>query len=254
MIDRLRWDLRYAVRQLLRNPGFTLAAGLTLALGIGANTVVFSFVNGLLLRPLPVEQPEAVVGLYATDRRSGGSQALSYPEYLDYRDQSAVFDGLVAQQGIPLSFAAGDRAEMVWSEIVTENYFSALGLPPALGRTFGPEDGAGPGSDPLVVLSHRTWLKRFGADPDVVGRVVRLNGHPFTVVGVGPRGFTGMRKFGFWPDLWVPMMMHAQVNNLDVAAARRRGPARHLPACPPGDVGGPDDLTEVGMSGVLHAK
>ncbi len=100
---------------------------------------------------------------------------------------------------------------MVWSEIVTENYFSALGLRPALGRSFGPADAAGPGSDPMAVLSHRLWLDRFGGDPGVIGGTVRLNGHPFTVVGVAPVGYTGVRRFGFHPDLWVPMMMYAQV-------------------------------------------
>lgn len=211
MIDWLLRDLRYGVRQLLRSPGFALAAGLTLALGVGANTIIFSIVNGLLLRPLPVDRPQDVVALYATDRRSGRTRSLSYPEYLDYRDRSGIFAGLVAQQGLPLSLSGRERAEMVWSELVTENYFSALGLRPALGRTFGPADASGPGSDPLVVLSHRLWLDRFGGDAGVIGSVVRLNGHPFTVVGVAPAGYTGVRKFGFHPDLWVPMMMHAQV-------------------------------------------
>lgn len=211
MIDWLLRDLRYGIRQLLRSPGFALAAGLTLALGVGANTIIFSIVNGLLLRPLPVDRPQDVVALYATDRRSGRTQSLSYPEYLDYRDRSGIFTGLVAQQGLPVSLAGRERAEMVWSEIVTENYFSTLGLQPALGRTFGPADASGPGSDPLVVLSHRLWLDRFGGEAGVIGSVVRLNGHPFTVVGVAPAGYTGVRKFGFHPDLWVPMMMHAQV-------------------------------------------
>ncbi len=211
MMDSLLRDLRYAIRQLLRSPGFTLAAALTLALGIGANTVVFSIVNGLLFRPLPVEQPEGIVGLYATNRRAGDTRNLSYPEYLDYRDRSRIFSGLAAQQGAPLSLAGDERAEMVWSEIVTEDYFSVLRVRPALGRAFLPSDAAGPGSDPLVVLSHRMWLDRFQGDSGVIGRVVRLNGHPFTVVGVAPPGFRGVRRFGFWPDVWVPMLMHAQV-------------------------------------------
>jgi predicted permease len=211
MIDWILRDLRYGLRQLFRSPGFTAAAGLTLALGIGANTLIFSIVNGALFRSLPVERPGEVVGLYAHERRSGQARTLSYPEYLDYRDRSGIFAGLVGQQGAPVSLAAPDRAEMVWSEIVTENYFTALGLRPALGRAFRQEDASGPGSDPLVMLSHRFWRDRFGGDPGVIGRVVRLNGHPFTVVGVAPAGYTGVRKFGFHPDVWVPMMMHAQV-------------------------------------------
>jgi putative ABC transport system permease protein len=150
MMDSLLRDLRYAARQLLRSPGFTLAAAVTLTLGIGANTVVFSIVNGLLLRPLPVEQPEAVVGLYATERRAGDTRNLSYPEYLDYRDRSGIFTGLAATLGVPLSLAGDERAEMVWGEIVTEDYFSVLRLEPALGRTFLPADASGPDSDPLV--------------------------------------------------------------------------------------------------------
>ena len=127
MIDWLRRDLRYGVRQLLRSPGFAAAAVLTLALGVGANTIMFSMVNGLLLRPLPVASPERVVALYATDRRTGNTRSLSFPEYMDYRDRSGVFGGLVAQQGVPVSLSGTEGAEMVWSEIVTENYFPALG-------------------------------------------------------------------------------------------------------------------------------
>jgi predicted permease len=211
MTEWLLRDLRYGVRQLLRSPGFALAAMLTLALGVGANTIIFSMVNGLLFRPLPVDRPGEVVGLYATERRTGRTRNLSYPEYLDYRDRSGIFAGLVAQQGFPVSLTGPNGAEMVWSELVTENYFSALGLRPSLGRVFQPQDARGPGSDPLVVLSHRAWRDRFGGDPGVIGRVLRLNGHPFTVIGVAPAGYTGVRKFGFHPDVWVPMMMHPQV-------------------------------------------
>ena len=211
MIEWLRRDLRYGVRQLLRSPGFAVAAVLTLALGVGANTIMFSMVNGLLLRPLPVASPDRVVALYATDLRKGNAGNLSYPEYVDYRDRSGVFAGLVAQQGVPVSLSTAEGAEMVWSEIVTENYFSTLGLRPAVGRTFLPADAAGPGADPLAVLSHRLWRYRFGGDVSVIGRVIRLNGHPFTVVGVAPPGYTGLRKFGFHPDVWVPMMMHGQI-------------------------------------------
>jgi predicted permease len=211
MSQLLLQDVRYGLRQLRRSPGFTLVAVLTLALGIGANTIIFGIVNGILLRPLPVPQPYRLVALFATNRRSGESRALSYPEYLDYRDRSGIFAGLAAQQGLPISVGTGERAEVVWGEIVSENYFSVLGLAPALGRTFQPQDASGMGSDPLVVLSHRFWLTRFGGDREVIGKKVSLNGQKFTVVGVAPRGFKGTRMFGFWPDVWVPMMMHAQV-------------------------------------------
>ena len=204
MIAVLVQDGRYGLRQLLRNPGFTLAAVLTLALGIGANTAIFRIVNGLLLRPLPVADAGRLVALFPTDRRSGETRALSYPEYLDYRDRSGVFAGLAAQQGIPIGLGGAGRAEVVWGEIVSENYFTVLGLAPALGRTFTDLDDFGPGSDPLVVLSHRLWQRRFGGDGGVIGRQVILNGHEFTVVGIAPAGFTGTRKFGFWPDVLGP--------------------------------------------------
>ncbi len=204
-------DLRYGLRQLFRNPGFTFVAVLTLALGIGANTVIFSIVNGLLLRPLPVEQADRLVALWATDRRSGETRNLSYPEYLDYRDHGGAFTGLAAQYGVPISLGTGDRTEVVWGELVSENYFSVVGLAPALGRTFRPQDAAGPNSAPLVVLNHRLWLSRFHGAADVVGKSVILNGHTFTVVGIASPRFNGMRKFGFWPDLWVPISMHAQI-------------------------------------------
>lgn len=210
-MDTLIRDLRYAVRQLLRTPGFSVVAIVTLALGIGANTVIFGIVNGLLLRPLPVDQPDRLVAMYATDRRSGETWAISYPEYVDYRDRSGAFAALAAQQGVPISLGTGERAEVVWGEMVTENYFSVLGLSPTLGRTFQPRDASTPGSAPLVVLSHRLWLSRFGGAADVIGRQVTLNGHRFTVVAVAPPGFKGMRKFGFWPDLWAPIAMHREL-------------------------------------------
>ncbi len=211
MIATLLQDLRYGLRQLARNPGFTLAAVLTLALGIGANTIIFGLVNGILLRPLPIQGADRVVALFATDRQSGNTRGVSYPEYLDYRDRSGVFEGLAAQQGAPISLGGGGRAEVVWGEIVSENYFDVLGLRPTIGRTFTARDASGPGSDPLAVLSHRLWRRRFGGSQDVIGKTLDLNGHPFTVVGVAPERFTGTRKFGFWPDVWVPMQMHAQV-------------------------------------------
>ena len=210
-MSSLLLDVKYGLRQLLRSPGFTVVALLTLTLGIGANTIIFGIVNGLILRPLAVPHADRLAALFATDRRSGDTHTLSYPEYLDYRDRGGIFAGLAAQQGIPVSLGGGERAEVVWGEIVSENYFSVLGLAPALGRTFQPQDASGPGSDPFVVLSHRLWLSRFGGDRGVIGRVMNLNGHEFTVVGVAPPGFTGTRKFGFWPDVWVPLMMHAQV-------------------------------------------
>ena len=205
--EDLAADVRYAARTLRRSPGFALAAALTVALGVGLNGIVFGFVNGLLIRPVPATHPEQLVALFNTDRRGDGAHSLGYEDYLDFRDRSGAFAGLAAQTGIPLSLHAGEVADVVWGEMVTENFFAVLAMRPALGRFFTPEDAA-PGSNPLAVLSHDSWRRRFGGDPTVVGREVRINGHRFTIAGVAPKGFRGLRKFGFWAEMWVPAAMH----------------------------------------------
>jgi len=204
-------DLRFAARALARNPGFAALGILTLALGIGANAAVFSIVNGLLLRPLPVHDPSRLVALFSLHGRERHPESFSYPNYLDLSAARGSFEGIAAQSGIPLSLSTGERAEMVWGEMVTSNYFPLLGAQPALGRFFGPADDRGPGSVPLAVLSHTFWESHFRSATDVVGTVVRLNGHPFKIVGIAPAGFTDTRLFLFLPDVWVPLAMHAQV-------------------------------------------
>jgi predicted permease len=208
-MSTLLQDLRYTFRQLRRNPGFTAVAVLTLALGIGINTIVFSLVNGFLLRPLPAADPSQLVALWSQDKKEGSTDAVSYPDYVDYRDQAQVFSGLAAQSGTPLSLGAGDRPEMVWGEMVTGNYFSVLGLRPVAGNLIGADDDRPGGARAVAVLSYESWQHRFHADPTAVGRTVLLNGHSFQIVGVAPRGFKGTRLFGFWPEVWVPMGMHA---------------------------------------------
>jgi predicted permease len=214
-LDDLGADVRYALRAMRRNPGYALAVALTLGVGIGVNGMVVGYVNAMLFRPIPARDPDRLVALFQRDTRTGRIGELGYEDYLDYRERSGAFADLAAMSGVPLNVAipgAGGSVagDMVWGETVTENYFSVLGMTPAAGRFFQAAD-APQGANPFVVLSYDGWRRRFRADPDIMGRVVRLNGTEFTVTGVAPRGFRGLRVFGFWPEMWVPIGMHAVI-------------------------------------------
>jgi predicted permease len=205
-------DLRYSVRVLLKSPGFTAVAALSIALGIGANTAVFSLVNAVLFKPLPVDHPEQLAALYTMEPSSSYPDAFSYPDYLDYRDRNEVFSDLVGHYGVQLSLAnSGGQPELIWGELVTGNYFTGLGVKAAAGRTFTGEDDQQPGASPVAVLSYSFWQRRFGGDQQVIGKTLKLNGHDYTVTGVACFGFSGTRFLGFIPDIWVPMMMRDQV-------------------------------------------
>ena len=199
-------DVRYALRHLRKSPGFAVAAVLTLALGIGANSTVFTIINTAFLRPLPVEKPEQLVFL-----NQGGNANLSYPDYVDFRDRNDVVSGLIAYRFSPisLSMSSGNNSR-AWTYEATGNYFDVLGVKPFLGRWFGPQDDDKPGAHPVAVLSYRTWRQRFAADSNVIGRSIRINGLGYTVVGVAPQGFIGTERI-ISPDLWVPMSMEAQI-------------------------------------------
>ena len=207
-------DVRHAVGVMRRSPGFTIAVAVTLGVGIGMNGIIFSFVNSMLFRPVPARQPGDLVGLFNRDTRTGQVFSLGYEDFVDYRDRSGAFDGLAAATEVPLNVmlpGSGPIAsDMVWGEMVTENYFSVLDMRPALGRFFTAAD-APQGANPLVVLSYESWQHRFRGDPSVAGRVIRVNGTEFTITGVAPRGFRGMRLFGFWPEMFVPIGMHMTV-------------------------------------------
>ena len=206
-------DVRYALRAMRRNPGFAIAVALTLGIGVGVNGIVFGFVNSLLFRPLPVVDANRLVGVFTSDTKSGVPGLLAYSDYVDLRDRSGAFAGLAGATGIPLNLAAplpngaGAAADMVWGEMVTENYFTVLGMRPALGRLFTAVD-APQGANAFAVLSYESWRQRFHGDSSVVGRVVRLNGAEFTITGVAAQGYKGLRTFGFWPELFVPVGMH----------------------------------------------
>src|SRR5215216_220880 len=215
LLDELGADLRYALRAMRRSPGFAAATAFTLGVGIGVNGMIVGYVNAILIRPIPAAAPEQLVALFTRDTRTGAPGHLGYDDYLDYRDRSGAFADLAGTSGVPLNVAipraSGSVAgDMVWGEMVTENYFTLLGMTPAAGRFFQATD-APQGANPFVVLSYDCWRRRFGSDPDVAGRVVRVNGTEFTVTGVAPHGFRGLRLFGFWPEMWVPIGMHSVV-------------------------------------------
>src|SRR5919112_4960522 len=199
-------DLRFAARRLSKSPGFTLVAVASLALGIGANTAIFSLVNTVLLRPLPVARPERLVSVSVLGK-DDSMLAFSYPSYKDYRDRGGdVLAGLFAERLAPMSLSRAGGNERVWGYLVTGNYFDVLGVGAARGRTFTPEEDRAALSAPVAVLSDACWRRRFGADPSVVGRDVLLNGHPFRVVGVMPEGFSGAEVI-YTPEVWLPMTM-----------------------------------------------
>ncbi|HKS83716.1 MAG TPA: ABC transporter permease [Candidatus Acidoferrales bacterium] len=199
-------DARYALRMLRKNPGFTAVAVLSLALGIGANALVFSVVNAILLRPLPVEHPERLVFL----ENKNGNPGQSYPNYRDFRDRNESFAGLAGYRVAPMELETGNGATRIWGYLATGNYFDTIGVAPLVGRFFHQEDDLHPGASPYVVLSYAFWQGKFGGDPEIAGKTIRINRIPYTVVGVAGRNFHGTETF-FWPDVWVPMMMEAQI-------------------------------------------
>lgn len=206
-IETISQDLRYALRMLRRNPGFTAVAVLSLALGIGANTLVFSVVNGLLLRPLPVERPDQLAFL---ETKSGITH--SFPTYRDLRDRNRVFSGVVGYRLAPIEMESASGATRIWGLLATGNYFDVLGVHPLLGRFFHQADDLNPGASPYAVLSYNCWRGRFGGDPAIVGKAVRINRLPYTVLGVAPSDFHGVERW-YWPDIWVPIMMEPQIEN-----------------------------------------
>jgi len=204
-------DLRFSVRVLLKSPGFVVAAVLTLALAIGANSVVFSALNGLVLRPLHV--PDART-LYSLQRGNDTYIIQSYPDYLDLRDRNHSFTTLAAYTIGQASFDSGENPSASWLNEVSGNYFDALGIQPYLGRVIHGSDEHGPNSAPYIVLGYGFWHSRFHDDTGVIGRVVQLNKHPFTIVGVAPPSFHGTLLF-FTPDFFVPLVDHEQAGGLN---------------------------------------
>jgi len=205
-------DFRLSVRTLRKSPGFLIAAVLTLALAIGANAVVFSVLNAFLLRPLNVAHPETLFGIW---RSADSTMYESYPDYLDLRDRNRSFSDLVAYTVSEVGLDTGNDPSRTWIEEATGNYFDALGLQPYLGRYFHASDEHGPNSAPYVVLTYAFWQAHFQGDRNIVGKVVRLNKHPYTIIGVGQPEFHGTLLF-FNPDMWVPLVNHPQFADNDL--------------------------------------
>jgi len=206
-------DISQALRQLARNPGFTAVAVLALALGIGVNSVMFSLADAVLFRPLPVRDPGQVVRIAMTDQKGIDLGGVSYPQLKDLAREARSFSGLVGtSEGAFVNLGVDDQpVERATASSVSGNYFEVLGLTPAAGRLLAPADDTTPGAHPVLVLSEAFWKRRFDSDPRVVGSVVRMNTHPFTVLGVAPRGFHGT-NLDEVPDVWIPLTMAEQVS------------------------------------------
>jgi len=203
-MDTLIKDIRYGIKSLLKQPGFLAVGVLSIALGIGVNTTIFSFINTALFRPLPFPESQELVRVW-----DGNSS--SYPDYAAYRDEGKVFSGLAAYAQRPLNLNVNGESQRIWGEMVTGNYFDVLKVKPALGRGFLAEEDRTPGTHPVVVISNALWRRDFGSDPAIIGKGINLNNHSYTVIGVMPENFVGATVISR-PDLWVPMMSEPLIN------------------------------------------
>ena len=208
-------DFRYGSRKLLQSPAFLSIAVVSLALGIGATTAIFTLVDKVLLRFLPVDAPEEL-HIVATGTRAEPRASWNYPDYAAFRDQVTRFNGLIAYGGAaPCAFRmeSDSTTEIAVGTFVSGNYFSVLRVTPAAGRLLTPEDDRAPGSGPFIVISHRFWQSRFQGDPQIVGKKVTVATAPMTIVGVSRAGFTGL-EVGSSPDFFMPIMMRTDVTGI----------------------------------------
>ena len=207
-VESLVQDVRYALRRMAKNPGFTAIAVLSLALGIGANTAIFSIVNTILMGGVPMRAPEELVEIYTSERDHGYPFSVSsVPDLMDLRERTDLFSGVVGYEAFLSRYETAETTSPVMGELVTHDLFQILGIEPALGRFFVPEEGQTPGTHPVVVLGHSFWENRFGSDPDILGQDLRVGGHLFTVVGVAPKAVQGFTSPGFTMDMWAPYQM-----------------------------------------------
>ena len=220
-METLVQDLRYSLRMFRKSPLFAIVAVIALALGIGANTTIFSLVYALLLRPLPgVEEPQRLVAVFTSDFSSTLYGTSSYPDYIDYRDNNEVFEGLAAFRQDSMVLSSGDNPQRITGAIVSGNYFSVLGGRMLLGRALASDDDTAQATNPVVVLSYQNWQRRFGSDPGIIGKTVALNNQSFTVVGVAAESFRGT-NLAADVELWLPMAMMGRVQS--ATALTRRG-------------------------------
>ena len=233
-MDTLMQDVRYAVRTLGRSPLFTAVVVLTLGLGVGADTAMYSIARGLLWRQPPVTDPDRLMVISSTSRATGQYFDWSYADLEDFRTARNVFSDVIAYYPTALSVSRAGHTDRIWGEMVSPNYFEALGVRTVLGRTFTTAETTAPGATPVVVLSEATWRRRFNGDPAVLGRPLRLNGHDYIIAGVAPAGFSGLYYVGFQPELWVPATWYDQLVPSATGRLLQRGAttfrlAGHLP-------------------------
>jgi predicted permease len=218
-------SLRHAFRVLRKDPGFTFVAICSLALGIGATSSMFSLADAMLLRPLPIPRPDRVLAVNtATSATFGANSKISYPDYADLRDRNRTLDGLVAASFVRLGFSPDARAlpRMKLGLYVSGNFFRVLGVEPALGRGFRPDEDRAEGRDPVVVLGHDFWVSQFAASPSAIGSRIRLNGVEFTVIGIAPERFTGIDAF-FRPTMFIPLAMSPRLGQQNLLHNRDAG-------------------------------
>jgi predicted permease len=229
-MDSVWRDLKYGLRALLRSPGFTLVAVLSLALGIGANTAIFTLTNAVFLSPLPVHDPTRLLEVFCVDNATTTTAAnlrrtaMSWLNYKDFRDQNDVFSSLAAFIGTGVTLTGKGEPRPQGATLVTANYFDVLGVKPVIGRTFFPDEDRSDGGNTVVVLSHAMWTRLFGADPSAIGKTVEMNGVPYTVIGVAPANFKGTFTVANPDVAWIPMSMHSQAlaGPLDALVNERR--------------------------------
>src|ERR1700723_1350939 len=203
-------DVRYSLRMIAKAPGYAAIAVLTLALGIGANTTIFSWINSTLLNPIPgLASPNEVVAL-TLGRGDAAPFPFTYPDFESMRDGQQSFIDLTASNIAQVSLTGKGKPERVWGMVASANYFDLLGVRPILGRTFLPAEDEKPGGAPVAVISYRLWQTHFGANPDVIGQPIEINKHPYTIVGVTPAVFQGSQT-GVRTEIWIPIMMEADV-------------------------------------------
>jgi len=205
-------DVRYSLRMILKAPGFAAIAILTLALGIGANTTIFSWINSALLNPIPGISDSNRVVFLTLNKPGEKAFGLTYPDIGALRNGQKSFEGIAASGSATISLTGKGKPERVSGMVVSANYFDVLGVRPILGRCFLPEEDHGAGSAPVAVISYRLWQSHFGADPNIAGQKIEINKNPYTIVGVTPAAFQGSET-GVRTDMWVPMMMVAQVKS-----------------------------------------
>src|SRR5580692_3824358 len=218
MAGTLRQDLRSGIRMLKKSPGFTFVAVLSLALGIGANTAIFTIINAVFLHPLPVQEPAQLAEMFTRDTKTVNANAAfqltatSLPNYEDYRDQNTVFTGLAAVTfPLPLNWGGQAEPQQLQASMISPNFFDVLGVRAYRGRFFYPDEGKKLGADPIAVLSYALWVRRFGSDPGVVGQTITLNATSYTVIGVAPPNFKGIVSLAPPDVLWIPLSMRDYV-------------------------------------------